>query len=192
MEFGISRENVIQRVNKQLDTMYNTCSSGSKHYVPWVCCFCNELILDPNSKSYVKTEQLYQHRALFKWPSTLPQNIKTLQKYYKFNIKNDSKPNTDRLKRPNMNLHWLSDLVLSPRGCYHKEKKNREGFVSCETCKNSICSGKLPFWSINNQNMVGVAPECLSCLEPVELAMLTPVQTYGYVITYTGGQQKNL
>ena len=49
-----------------------------------------------------------------------------------------------------------------------------------------------PFFSIINHNFSGDAPECLTELTEIELAMITPVKTYGFVFSYKGGKQKNL
>jgi hypothetical protein len=50
----------------------------------------------------------------------------------------------------------------------------------------------MPLLCIANNYTIGKTPECLLQLSPVELAMITPVQTFGYCFSYTGGLQKQL
>ena len=89
-------------------------------------------------------------------------------------------------------------MVLSPHSSYSKTNSEqpfaskKEGFVCCHKCKNMVQKEKTPFHAINNQNYVSAMPECLEILNEVELALLTPVKTYGFVFTYSGGKQENL
>jgi hypothetical protein len=53
-------------------------------------------------------------------------------------------------------------------------------------------NGKIPKYAIVNNNYFESPPQCLQELTEVEIAMLTPVKTYGYCFTYTGGRQKQL
>ena len=43
-----------------------------------------------------------------------------------------------------------------------------------------------------NNNMYGVPPKYLRDLSHVEAAFISPVRSYGYVFTYTGGKQRQL
>ena len=85
-------------------------------------------------------------------------------------------------------------MLLSPRACY-LEAPNRHaaaGFSCCKSCKSSLKKGKMPKYAIANNYCFGTPPQCLLDLTEVEMALLTPVKTYGYCFSYTGGKQKNL
>ena len=62
----------------------------------------------------------------------------------------------------------------------------------CQSCNYTYCKGKLPQFSIANNFFFGTPPECLTSLTDIELAMITPVKTFGYCFSYTGGIQKQL
>ena len=89
---------------------------------------------------------------------------------------------------------WFKKIIISPRCVYVIRKpRNRSGFITCSTCYNTIRNKhKVPFFSIVNNFYFGNAPDCLTALTDVELAFLSPVQTYGYCFTYTGGTNKKL
>lgn len=50
----------------------------------------------------------------------------------------------------------------------------------------------MPKFAVANNYSFGTPPQCLLDLNDIELAMLTPVKTYGYCFSYTGGVQKQL
>ena len=50
----------------------------------------------------------------------------------------------------------------------------------------------MPKFCIANSYCFGTTPDCLLQLTDIELAMITPVKTYGYCFSYTGGVQKQL
>ena len=50
----------------------------------------------------------------------------------------------------------------------------------------------MPKFAIANNYCFGTPPACLTELTEVELAMLTPIKTYGYCFSYTGGIKKQL
>ena len=50
----------------------------------------------------------------------------------------------------------------------------------------------MPRYAIANNYCFGTPPTCLLELTDIELALLTPVKTYGYCFCYTGGVQKQL
>ena len=84
-------------------------------------------------------------------------------------------------------------MALSPRGLLHKTSpQSRHGFTCCVNCKARVEKGKVPTWAIINKKFVGGAPSCLTDLSEVELALLTPMQNYGYYFSYVGGKMMNL
>jgi Helitron helicase-like domain at N-terminus len=88
----------------------------------------------------------------------------------------------------------LENCMLSPRSCYieHKDKRRSSGFSICKTCNKYINANQLPIFCIGNNYAFGKTPKDLSNLTQIELAMITPVHTYGYCFSYTGGKQKQL
>ena len=101
----------------------------------------------------------------------------TVKNLEQFNISKDTK-------------QQIQDLILSPRSTYIKKNNRNKGFVICQQCKFCYCKGELPQFSIANIFFFGTPPECLTRLTQVELAMITPVKTFGYCFSYTGGIQK--
>ena len=70
----------------------------------------------------------------------------------------------------------------------HDEK----GILTCRNCADALRKRQLPKMAISNGFFFGSPPDCLLCLTEVERAFLTPVKTYGYCFSYTGGFQKEL
>jgi hypothetical protein len=88
-------------------------------------------------------------------------------------------------------IHEIRQLLLSPRASYlNASGALPEGFSICSSCKSSLQKSQMPKFAIANNYCFGTTPNCLLNLTEVELAMLTPVKTYGYCFSYTGGIQK--
>ena len=51
---------------------------------------------------------------------------------------------------------------------------------------------RLPKFAILNNNYVGDVPHCLGILSETELAYITPVKLFGYIVSYTGGKHLQL
>ena len=87
----------------------------------------------------------------------------------------------------------IKEMLLSPRGHYSTGTQNRSnGFVVCASCKYGVDRQQMPKYAIANNYCFGAAPPCLTCLNEAELAMLSPVKTWGYCFLYTGGEKKQL
>lgn len=85
---------------------------------------------------------------------------------------------------------WMIDMLLSPRGSFSGlPSQKRSGYVVCSRCKNALHNREVPSFSIGNGCAYGTPPPELLELTDVELAFLTPVKTYGYCFTFTGGKQ---
>ena len=69
---------------------------------------------------------------------------------------------------------------------------DRCGILSCRLCKTNIKQHVMPVNAIANGFYFGTPPECLLCLTEIERAFLSPVKTYGFCFSYTGGFQKEL
>jgi hypothetical protein len=88
----------------------------------------------------------------------------------------------------------ISQCLLSPRATYlsYDDARKQDGFSICNICKQSITAGYMPKFCIANNFCFGSTPDCLLRLTEIELAMITPVKTYGYCFSYTGGVQRQL
>jgi hypothetical protein len=88
----------------------------------------------------------------------------------------------------------IAKMLLSPRASFihHADHRKIDGYSCCISCKNSLKNGRIPKYAIANNYCVGTPPQCLIDLTDIELAMVTPVKTFGYCFSYTGGKQKQL
>jgi hypothetical protein len=88
----------------------------------------------------------------------------------------------------------LQNMMLSHRACFlvAPNRRSKDGFSCCQVCYKSLTIGKMPKFAIANNYSFGSPWDCLLDLTDVELTMLTPVKTYGYLLSYTGGKQKQL
>jgi hypothetical protein len=79
-------------------------------------------------------------------------------------------------------------MLLSPRSKFRKDSlKRKTGFMICTSCQYGVKHISMPKYAIANNFYFGVPASCLTDLNEVELALLTPMRTYGYMFTYTGG-----
>ena len=85
-------------------------------------------------------------------------------------------------------------MILSPCASYVTFEDNRktDGYTICRQCKYHLCRVEIPTMACANNNMYGVPPKYLRDLSHVEAAFISPVRSYGYVFTYTGGKQRQL
>ena len=85
-------------------------------------------------------------------------------------------------------------MILSPCTSYVTFEDNRKtnGHTICRQCKYHLCRVEIPTMASANNNMYGVPPKYLRDLSHVEAAFISPVRSYGYVSTYTGGKQWQL
>jgi len=92
------------------------------------------------------------------------------------------------------NPQWMNDMLLSPRSSYLKfnDGRKKNGFCVCRKCNHSLNCKEMPRFAIANNYCFGTPPACLMELTEIERAMLTPVKSYGYCFSYTGGRCRNL
>jgi hypothetical protein len=176
-----------ERINERFDNMFHYDLGGFRH--AFVCTFCDEYLISSHDVNYLAIDMVRANRDLFLWSNyitdcTMLDDIQPLINAYAFqDVENRVVPND-----------WLNGLCLSPRGVIGtKSPVNQKfGFSCCKKCKQWIKAKKLPFYSIVNGNYVGYAPECLSSLNELELAFISPVKGYGYCLSWVGGTQKCL
>jgi len=175
---------VKQRVNIRFDKLLRKDIDGK--FKPYVCAVCDKL-LKPLDVCALPINCLEENKDLLKptdW-NFVPEGLANCYKY------NGGTGCAD----VNMNeVNWIEDLMLSPRASYINPDDRRctDGLSVCAVCKVSLQQGKMPKYAIANNYCFGTPPKCLLDLTDVELAMLTPVKTYGYCFSYTGGMQKQL
>ena len=93
-------------------------------------------------------------------------------------------------------------MVLSPRASYltFTDKRKTEGYSICHSCKYHLSSDEVLPFAIANNNMVGVAPECLTnrniaeCLQhhfgvPILFITISPDDENSWIIQVWCGEQ---
>ena len=174
---------VKQRINTRFKRILHCTPSGNLK--PFVCLVCDEF-LHPNYVHTLSVDKLEEAKDILipsMW-NAVPGSIE--RKYMYMGDIGDSYDEDSR--------DWIEDMLLSPRECYVRKKfgQRSEGFAVCNSCKMSLGKGMMPRFAIANNFAFGTLPKCLLELTEVELAMVTPVKTYGYCFSYTGGQNKQL
>jgi hypothetical protein len=89
---------------------------------------------------------------------------------------------------------WMDLMYLSPRGFY----KTDEGFQCCKICTAALNTKikpyriKLPRFAIANGCLFGDAPNELTILNDVELALISLARTNKHVFSFYGGAHKSI
>ena len=172
------------RINSRFDALYRQVEPG--RFQPHVCLICDEL-LKPKQLELLSTYKLRKYSGILK-TSTWNNVCTDLRNCYIYAGDFDN-------SAINETAHWIQEILLSPRTCYVRhdgDDCSKEGFTVCSYCKTCLRKGIMPKYAIANNYCFGTPPQCLYDLTDVELAMLTPVKTYGYCFSYTGGVQKEL
>ena len=88
----------------------------------------------------------------------------------------------------------LRKMILSPRASYvtFEDNTKTNGYTICRQCKYNLCRVEIPTMASANNNMYGVPQKYLRDLSHIKAAFISPVRSYGYVFTYTGGKQRQL
>ena len=179
MERTMCKE-VQEAINKRFDGIYVRDGQMTK---PYVCIVCDEFVT-PRKRQRLSKKMLSKNAELLK-PNEWNKIPKKLAKCYRY-CGNEN-------KNEDLNIDGtqfkIKQLLLSPRASYNEASG---GFSCCQPCKNSLSRGLMPSMAIANNYCFGSPPACLTILSEVELALLTPIKTYGYCFSYTGGRQKQL
>ena len=172
-----SVEEVKERINVAFGQLFRTNAAGER--VPYVCLICDEF-LKPQTMKTVSVDLLHQCKSLLSpsdWNDIDP-NGALATSYTYFGECGDNVENDNR--------DWIDKMLLSPRGCYLQRAGTRqvEGFAVCPSCKYGLDHFQMPKFAIANNYCFGGPPSCLLELTDVELAMITPVKTYGYCLRF--------
>jgi hypothetical protein len=173
-------ESIKEKINIAVSKAVVMCESQETR--PLVCIICDCLIKSNNGQ-VMSLKLLAKHHNILKpmYNSNLTDNLRSCYEVISpVNVEDDDYVD-------------LSACLLSPRATYLQHtNKSKEGFTCCCSCKLSIKKGNLPKFCIANNFCFGETPDCLLELTDIELAMISPIKTYGYCFSYTGGVQKQL
>ena len=177
----MSFHETIKKINASIEALYSTTSSTDP--MPIVCISCDRFVCSANLE-YISTTELKERKNLFHPNQLFPMN-EMLKNEYTLSSSTELSTHDHRI---------LSECMLSPRALYvtHDDLRRKPGFTVCTECKTSIQKKQIPLFSIANNFAIGETPTCLLELTDVELAMITPIKTFGYCFSYTGGLQKQL
>ena len=73
-----------------------------------------------------------------------------------------------------------------------EDNRKTDGYTICRQCKYHLCRAEIPTMASANNSMYGVPPKYLKDLSHVEAVFISPVRSYGYVLTYMGRKQQQL
>ena len=182
-----SVDEIHERISQAMDKLTWTSKDGSVN--PCVCALCDEYIISERHLDTINADVLQKYSHLLEWETYehedddfdgIPDGI---QDYFHFD-NGDPIPHVSTL---------FAGMGLSPRTTLSRPSlKGKYKVHCCKQCKTTFSRGKIPYYAIVNRNFVGCAPECLLELTDIELALVTPIKTFGYCFTYTGGKQQNL
>ena len=181
----LDAECVKKNINARFDSILYTSKSGIVR--PCVCLVCDEF-LKPNEVETVSLQELKKVEDILKPKEWNAAPLKIREHYTYIGDCGDQTEEEEE------ELEWMYDMMLSPRGCYVRDvvRRRKKGFAVCSKCKMSLSKCMMPHFAIANNYAFGAPPSCLLELTEVELAMLTPVKTFGYCFAYTGGCNKQL
>jgi hypothetical protein len=165
---------VQEAINKRFDGIYVNDENGIK---PYVCIVCDEFVT-PSKRQRLSKNMLSKKSNLLmqnKW-NRIPKKLATCYRYC-----GGVEEQEDEIIEGK--VFKIKKLLLSPRASYNE---SYGGYSCCQSCKTSLSRGVMPSMAIANNYCFGSPPECLTNLSEVELALLTPIKTYGYCFSYTG------
>ena len=171
---------------KKIDMRFDECyiKDAKESYKPYVCVAC-DTFLTFRSKTTIAVSKLcdcFDILAMNEWNS-LEQSLR--RQYIVTDL-------PDCIERQGKNI--LRKMILSPCASYVTFEDNRktDGYTICRHCKYHLCRVEIPTMASANNNMCGVPPKYLRDLSHTKAAFISPVRSYGYVFTYTGGKQQQL
>ena len=162
---------VTQQINSRVESVLHETSMGEK--IPFGCLVCDEF-LKPKDIDNISVTNLKQVEDVLKssnWNAVIPHIVSC----YKFKV--------HPALHDSLDLLWMNDMLLSPRGCYIKstDDRRKKGFCMCSKCKKSLHKEIMLRFAIANKYCFGTPPQCLVKLTEVEVTMLTTVKIYGFI-----------
>ena len=167
-----SQAGITAKINKRFEELFFV-ESG-------ICTICDRM-LKPNESSVLSLQTLKRNKDLLK-PSNWNRVSASLGSCYRFT------------GCSGQDSEWLRELLLSPRGKFvcSSDRRRAKGVSCCLECKLVLSRQSIPPYSVANNFAFGSPPQELLDLSPVELALLTPVKTFGWCFAWTGGPNKKL
>jgi hypothetical protein len=181
------------------DLLVADSTDGSLHGK--VCVVCDRL-LGHKDVRLIAMKVFLKYVPYLRGDESVPQAVRNT---YKFTVNND----TDDAV--------LSTALLSPRSRVtykqtkkraqtstretnqksRKVKKGKPHVICCKDCRNGLntkqlSNGEVPRFSIANGWAIGEAPECLTRLNEIELALLSQARFRGHLFTYWGGCHRSI
>jgi Helitron helicase-like domain at N-terminus/PIF1-like helicase len=183
----MSNLEVIKKINEAIRALYIVDDNG--YCRPIVCVICDRFVVGAEM-DIIELSNIVQHKQLF-IPNQNFNLTPSLQNQYTIEISEETGILEGLTEE---NRQSLFECLLSPRSKYLKCNNERKlsGYPICKKCKNFIRVNRLPRYCISNNYAFGKTPKCLSELTAIELAMITPVKTFGYCFSYTGGKLKQI
>ena len=172
------------KINTALSATVVTPENGVTRALVCIVCDC---LITPNNMQTLSLQQLKKHHNKLK-PLPNSNLSEELMSCYRV---------LSPVEMKEEDYFEIDTCLLSPRATYLRyvsftSNNKKDGFTVCKICKNSLTSGNIPKFCIANNFCFGATPDCLLELTDIELAMISPIKTYGYCFSYTGGIQKQL
>jgi AAA domain/Helitron helicase-like domain at N-terminus len=183
-----SSEKALKDVNTEFDNLLQLN----------VCLICDSFVF-PSEADYISVDKLLDDQFkdnLLRSESIeragqsdtrfepLPEAVQT---YYTYRGTSFGRPITRKERNE------IRSMLLSPRGTYrHSEVETQTGLLICKSCHRGVKTKRMPKYAIANNFYFGTPPSCLLELSEVELALITPMRTFGYCFSYTGGRKTQL
>jgi hypothetical protein len=169
-------------LNKEIHNLLVVSKNGTLH--GRTCIICDGLI-KYNDWHLVSLATFVKYVPYLRGNPQVPPSIR---RFYAFSAGN---------ARANI---LLKPALLSPRSqIVYKTNSNKakEHVMCCAECKSGLnmkClkDGKLPRFAIANGWTIGDAPECLKCLNEIELALISKARLRGHLFTYWGGCHRSI
>jgi len=177
-------EQVIRcNINSCISKWHVNFTDGSM--APLVCLICDRFII-PDSNKVFSLEKLNNYQQLFH-PDPSFELSDALKECYRIQL-----PNIQHIPLQIQETLQIENCLLSPRSCYVTNSDGEEGYNICHQCHQSVSFGHRPKFCMANNYCFGSPPPCLTSLTAIERAVITPVKTFGYCFSYTGGQHIEL
>jgi hypothetical protein len=177
---------VKEKINEQLNNLFiKTGRRGRYVCHPNICCICDEFISasasakNTNSANSTITFQLLYNSCYLIGRKEGSEYHQGCSAYVFDGNQYDARIPWDKIfLSPGTRVQQIDNVVI--------------GLMSCTNCKRALERFMMPTNAIANGFYFGIPPECLTNLNEIERAFLSPVKTYGYCFSYTGGCQKEL
>lgn len=170
-------DEITNRINKSFEKLYHKNDDGT--FAPYVCIVCDRLLKHTDVHT-ASTNLLRKNESVL---CERPEMCISKELRNCYSISMDTKTSNGS----------IANMLLSPRAPFLTRAHGHvDGFTCCRSCLYGLRRNQMPKYAIANGYFMGTAPPVLTDLTMIERALLTPVKTWGYCFTYTGGQRMGL